>query len=313
MSETDTEAGAAGTAAPEDVNEDQVWEEALRARRSQASSEDEDDHGDDAASDDGDAGTDEATEAEASEGTSEPEEAAPDEGKSAGDGEKPEKPKPVDIGRLKGTIAGQNRKIAELQREIAEWQKRAQKRGADIQSLDDLKSEYPDIVGPLAERLERLEAELGAQHELLSKVSSLTEAQQQEQLLSEARRLDQMVPDWEATIAKNRAEFDAWVNDPETPQWVVRVYEANQSAVTDADAVAQLVSAFKSRLGGDARPQEPAPKGATKKPASRRLEGARATMSRGTTVTEDTVAGLSPEEIWKREARKRARERARMT
>lgn len=295
MSENDTVEGAADKAAPEDLTEDAIWQREIERRKNPDADVDEQD--DSAAPDEADTGTD--TE------VPEPVESKSSEGKAPKDAQKPETP---NIDRLKGTIAGQNRKIAELQREIASYAKRAKDAGNDdITDLDGLRAEYPEVVGPLIDRLTRLEANLGDQRQQLSKMSELAGAQHTASVESEAARLDEMVPGWDRTINSDRKRFDDWINNPDNPRWVYDTFAQNKDVVTDADQVARLVSAYKQSIGAETRPQS-TPAGVPRKPiVSRRLDGARATTSRGTQINSENDGGLTPEQIWEREAAKRAK------
>lgn len=301
MSDNDTVKGAAQEAAPEEQNEDVIWQREIDRRKNPEP--DVDDQDDDAAPDDAEDGTDDEADAKAS---------APSESKSS-EGKAPkgqEKPAPANIDRLKGTIAGQNRKISELQREIASFAKRKKDEGNDdITDLESLKAEYPEVVGPLIDRLTRLEANLGDQRSQLSKMSELADVQYSASTKSEEARLDEMAPDWERTIAANRKQFDAWINDPDAPRWVYDTFNENKVRVTDADATAKLVTAFKQHIGAETRPQSASDEAPPKRSPSRRLDGARATTSRGPQVHSENDNGLTEEQIWEREAKKRLRMR----
>lgn len=296
MSDNDTVEGAADKAAPENLTEDAIWQREIERRKNPDPDVDEQDDG--AAPDDADDG--------AGADAPEPAESKSSEGKAT---KEPQKPEP-DIDRLKGTIAGQNRKISELQREIAAFAKRKHDEGNDnITDLDGLKAEYPEVVGPLIDRLTRLEASLGDQRQQLSKMSELADAQVTASIESEAARLDAQVPDWERTINSNRAKFNAWVNNPDNPRWVYDTFKQNEKNVQDADQVAKLVSAFKQHIGVETRPQSASPEAPRKPIVSRRLDGARATTSRGTQIDSTNDGGLTPEQIWEREAKKRMKAR----
>lgn len=297
MSDNDTVEGAAQVAAPDDQNDDAIWQREVERRKNLETDVDEQDEG--AALDDADDGTGDEP--------PEPTESKPSEGDEPKD---QEKPAPANIDRLKGTIAGQNRKISELQREIASFAKRKQDEGDDdITDLDSLKAEYPEVVGPLIDRLTRLEASIGNQRSQLSKMSELADVQHSASMESEAARLDATVPNWEATIQRHRPAFNAWVNNPDNPRWVYDTFKENERNVSDADKVAKLVTAFKQHIGEEARPQS-APTGLPlKKSTSRRLDGARSTTSRGTQVNSENDNGLSDEQIWQRELKRRQRAR----
>lgn len=301
MSDNDTVEGAAQEAAPEEQNDEAIWQRELERRKNPEP--DVDDQDDDAAPDDAEDGTDDEVDAKASE---------PDESKSS-EGKAPkeqEKPAPVNVDRLKGTISGLNRKISEQQREIAAFAKRKKDEGNDdITDLESLKAEYPEVVGPLIDRLTRLEANLGDQRSQLSKMSELADLQYNTSAKSEEARLDEMLPDWERTINADRKRFDAWVSDSDTPRWVYGAYKENKVRVTDADATAKLVTAFKQHIGAETRPQSASTEAPPKRSPSRRLDGARATTSRGPQVHSENDNGLTEEQIWEREAKKRLRMR----
>lgn len=295
MTDNDTVEGAADVAAPDDQSEDAIWQREIERRKNPDSAVDEQDDG--AAPDDADKGT----------GADAPE---PDESKSSGDKatEEAQKPETANIDRLKGTIAGQNRKISELQREIASYSKRAKDEGKDdINDLEGLRAEYPDVVGPLIDRLSRLEASIGDQRQQLSKMSELADVQYSETLSREESIVDQAHPGWDKLLASKRKDFDAWVQNPDNPRWVYDTFKANEQRVTDGEATAKLFSAFKQHIGADTQPQTPS-QGAPRKPiVSRRLDGARATTSRGTQIDSSNDGGMTPEQIWEREAARRAK------
>lgn len=299
MSDNDTVEGAADKAAPEDLTDDAIWQREIDRRKNPEPEVDDQDDG--AASADADEGTDDKAKAE----LSEPDEGKADEGKAT---KEPQKPETANIDRLKGTIAGQNRKISELQREIASYAKRAKDEGKDdITDLDGLKAEYPEVVGPLIDRLTRLEASIGDQRTQLSKMSELAEAQHTETLSREESIVDQAHPGWDSLLASKRKEFNAWVENPDNPRWIYDTFKVNERRVTDGEATARLVSAFKQHIGAETRPQSASPEAPRKPIVSRRLDGARATTSRGTQINSDNDGGLTPDQIWEREAAKRAK------
>lgn len=295
MSDNDTVGGAANTAAPDDQNEDAIWQREIERRKNPGSDVDNQDDG--AAPDDADDGT--------GADAPEPDESKSSEGKAT---EGTQKPETVNVDRLRGTIAGQSRKISELQREIASYAKRAKDEGKDdISDLEGLRAEYPEVVGPLIDRLARLEASIGDQRQQLSKMSELADVQHSETLSREETIVDQAHPGWDRLLASKRKEFDAWVQNPDNPRWIYDTFKANEQRVTDGEATARLFSAFKQHIGAETRPQSPS-QGVSRKPiVSRRLDGARATTSRGTQIDSSNDGGMTPEQIWEREAARRAK------
>jgi hypothetical protein len=138
--------------------------------------------------------------------------------------------------------------------------------------LAEKASEYPDILGPVVESIEKLE----------TKITGLEKATDQERqaiLDEEWGTFTSIHPDGMKVIEENGTAFASWLKAQ--PKDVQSIIEANKDAVIDGAAAAEVVSRFKDHVAAAKAP--PAQQQTTPTPDPRRdlqLRGANATQSR---------------------------------
>lgn len=153
--------------------------------------------------------------------------------------------------------------------------------------LAEKASEYPDILGPVVETIDRLE----------SRFARLDEAGEQDRLelvKEEWGTFTSIHADGFKVIESNAAQWTSWLK--EQPQDVRDVIEANKDAIVDGQAAADVVTRFKQHLT-PATP--PAPEPTIDPRRERQLRGAQATPSRSLPVTADpTIGEMTDEQYW---------------
>ena len=225
-----------------------------------------------------------------------------------GSGEHPDTQDNVDATkekRLRGQISGQARKITELQQKIASF---ANSQGSGKRQtpadIEELRSEYPDIVGPMLDQQEALQEQIDKMSFQLSSIAELQGEQLNASVEQERDALEQAHPGWFQYLKSQGAEFTKWVNDQ--PASMRAIARSNMDRVVDGEGVSSLLTAYKIHRGED-DPNQSAPNGAhvnrdlTSK-RKRQLAGARAISSRGTqAATIDPQPGeTDAQAIWDR-------------
>jgi hypothetical protein len=190
----------------------------------------------------------------------------------------------------RGRISAQARELASLRAQIAEARKRPATKPDDTlrQSIEKLRSEYPDVAGPLVDQIEALKGELGAlsavqRQDLAAKeqqVSAITQAE-------EARFLQEH-PDGFDVVQANGPAFLAWIEDQ--PKALRDAYAANAQAIVDGTGAALLVARFKESLRL-AQPGSTAPAAAS---PSTGLTALRQRQIAGATVPRTATSARAP-------------------
>lgn len=153
----------------------------------------------------------------------------------------------------RGRTSALTKKANGLQRDIAELtaQLKQAQEGISLDTKDKIskvRGEYGDVVGPLADALEAVDKQVQAN----SKITERQIAEKRSELkgIYEEQRqvfLDEHGDGFD-TIVKNRAKFDAWIEDQ--PKVTRDAYLANRDAITDGKQAALIVADFKSFLQG---------------------------------------------------------------
>ena len=158
------------------------------------------------------------------------------------------------------------------------------KAGEDMQktreALEQAKTEYPDVVGPVIDRLDSIAEKVDA-------IDSDSEAQRLALLEAEQNLLLERHPDAFDVIEKNADTFREWVEDQ--PKRIRDAVAQNVDAIIDADAVSEVVNEFKAFLsGGESAPAEHETRNSrADHKRQRKLAGARTTRTTGQKRTVD--------------------------
>lgn len=266
----------------EDRTEAQIWEEVQSARSSGSASQE---------SEPEDASVDEdeiATEPPEEGKDPKPEEAISEDPQGADDEPDEQRQEEDKAKRLAGIVSArdrqinqQTRRIRELEDKIASFASKKAKPDEEdsISSLDDLKETYPDIVGPLAEKIRKQDEQLRALTEQFGSVAELTAERSRETYNREAALLAEKMPDWQQTVEKNRSAFWAWVEDQ--PRADRELAYSSQEHVVDGEGLHNLLSRFKTHLTGEVHPEPGSSEPESKRTQKRRLDGARTVPTRG--------------------------------
>ena len=142
--------------------------------------------------------------------------------------------------------------------------------------LDAVRSEYPDVVGPLVDTVDELQKQIDAMAAIGQQ--SIDEQSQafQEQLAEQEAIFKAEHPDGEDIITQNVAVFRGWINSPRRPKYLHDIFVANERDMVDGTGVALLVSEFKIALA-QATPDLVPAKDSTQQRRESQLAGAQAT------------------------------------
>lgn len=208
-----------------------------------------------------------------------------------------------------GRTAKLRRDIERLQGQIASAQEAPRDRADDTsgESRQELESrlkqareDYPDVIGPLAEKIESMERRFDqlSQREIADLES---QREQYDALVAEEEGLFLSEhPDGFDVVTEHREIFREWIEDQ--PKRLRDIYAANTDLITDGTAAAYLVSKFKqSLLGADGDVPSPASKSASRLDTrrQRQLDGARSTRTGNRSAkTGDIPSDADPEALF---------------
>lgn len=151
-----------------------------------------------------------------------------------------------------GRTASQRRQVETLRSQMAEAEQSApsddneEKLTARREKMDKAKEDYGDVVSPLVETIEELQAQMGnlgkrdAQNLEDKKTQLASIVQEQESVLTAEH------PDWNEVLSANKATFDVWIEDQ--PKAVRDAYARNSGDIVDGNEASLLVSQFKQSL-----------------------------------------------------------------
>lgn len=282
MSDKETQSGVTDNAAtPDAENEDQVWQQLTGHEGGETSSETSSD-------DNQEADADRADDENADKAISDEDDG--DDGPAANE-QRPDHDEQREK-RLRGIISGKDRalnakdrEIRTLQQQIASFQSRkAEDKSGEPDSLEALREEYPELLGPLMDRLDKLGQAQSGLEEQFGAVSRLHGAQLESHAEEQLSILAEKMPDWQSMVQENTEAFWDWVDDQ--PKRDRELAEASQDVIQDAEATFDLLSRFRAHLTGEEPPQQrERASGSDPKPnrgaMSRRLAGAKSVASRG--------------------------------
>lgn len=297
MSDQETAEGATETATPEEENEARVWATLTGQEGAGTSAEDS---------------VDDSHEADADQDAEEPAQEASSDADEGGNGtdanvQRPDHDQVAEREkRYRGTISAKDRKIRELEQQIAGFRNVANEERADsdqIESLEQLREEYPDLLDPILQRIDDLRQQQDGMRQQLGAVSEYYSEKVHSAAEEQAQLLEDRMPGWETLVGDNLEEFWDWVDDQ--PKAIRELAEASQDVIQDADATYDMLARFKAHHYGEPAHQQAGK--ATSQPkrgasASRRLAGAQGVSSRG---SQSATANPQPDEtdevaIWKK-------------
>lgn len=280
---------AATDAAPEaELTDEQIWKEL--AAEDSASEPDPDD----AAPAPEEDGPDEAEDDAGEDRTPSEDDAKPDE-----QADDPWAAAPPELlkerEKMEHTIRSLNGRVRALTKRHQEALKSPSKDETDALAatkkvLAEKADEYPDILGPVVETIERLETKIARFDE--------ASAQDRDALLQEEwSTFTSIHADGMKVVNENAQTFATWLKDQ--PQTIRDVIEANKDAIVDGQAAAEVVSLFKDHITAAQRPPAPEPNPSPDPRRTSQLRGAQATSSRSTRVTSDpTIGEMTDEQYW---------------
>jgi len=293
MSDKETATADSETDTAEDLSDVQAWNDVTGQDTIDASALDSEDEQTDAASD---------------QEADEPAEEAVSDAEDDGDGQQPAKQqsKPdVEVKRLRGQVSGKDRKIRELQQQIAEERRKRQEASrsaeANPKDLDDLKETYPDIVNPLLKEIEDIRSRLDPLSQSVDRMSELHESSLEADFAAETQVFRELRPTGTEVVRKNADTFWKWVEDQ--PKKDRDLAYSSQDAIQDGEAMAELLNRFDAHLGVSAAPNEPDPSGSSQKRGapstarSARLAGAKTMPSRGSSPASTKPSKAEMDEV----------------
>lgn len=285
MQDSKEAAVAADEAAPEEKTDEQLWAEL----DDEAAGQDDDPPADTPDQDDDDPSEDDATDGEDAETT----ETKPDHLEQIRRLES-------ELADRKDRIAGMSRKISKLQRQIAEAEKSAPDESDDdtdddpSDRLASAREEFPDIVGPMADELAEVRAQLAELKRGITgnktAAAEAAKADLDEIEKAETERFLSEHSDGFEVIQKHKADFAAWVDDQ--PRYLRDIAMENNDRIVDGAGVAYLVSLFKQSLGGG-------PETGLADKRKRQLDGGRSSSAASAQATSAVPSGMTDEQIWK--------------
>jgi len=223
--------------------------------------------------------------------------------------------------RVGGTVAGYQRQVDKLQRELAEARKGAPSSSGDKSTTTSIlndpdwkkrQEEYPEIFGPASKAIETLERRAEA---LEQQLAGISEEKRQEYLAEQGKIVDDAHPDYDQ-IADSQ-EFYNWYR--QAPDFMRAMVQRNMKEVVNGAETAHVLSVFKQETGW--KPKEPpvsdpAPGPQKQSSAEKRtlqLESASGPRSRSNARVADGPPD-NPEdawEYWKQQDAKKAAAQAR--
>lgn len=160
----------------------------------------------------------------------------------------------------KNRASAQNRKINQLMSAPKPAAQPAAEQPATPETAENweqFKTEYPEVAGPLAERMDRQDKEMAALRSenanLLGQVTGISDARTQDSINAEEAVLAQRHPDWEQFTAS--AEFIAWL--PNQPRYVQEGLARNGAAIVDGEEAASLLDLFRDDHAAPETPETP--------------------------------------------------------
>lgn len=197
--------------------------------------------------------------------------------------------------KMEHTIRSLNGRVRALTKRHMEARTSPSKDDADALAatkkvLAEKASEYPDILGPVVETIDRLE----------SKIARFDEASEQDrQALAEEEwgTFTSVHSDGFKAIESNADAWSSWLADQ--PKEIKDVIEANKDAIVDGQAAADVVTRFKQHLQAAQEPPAPETRPTPDPRRARQLRGAHETTSRSPRVTNDPSIGeMTDEQYW---------------
>ena len=196
--------------------------------------------------------------------------------------------------KMEHTIRSLNGRVRALTKRHMEARSSPSKDEADAlaatrRTLEEKASEYPDILGPVVQTIDRLE----------SKIARFDEATEQDRQALVAEEWDNFTSvhsDGMKAIESNATAWSSWLASQ--PQEIRDVIVANKDAIVDGQAAADVVTRFKEHIAVALEPPAPEPK-TTDPRRARQLRGAQETASRSPRVTADpTIGEMTEEQHW---------------
>lgn len=276
MSDKETTDGATDTVAPDADNEAQVWAEVTGQDPDTTAAEDS---------------VDDNQEADAGEAEDEPAAQASSTEDDGGDGhdaseQRPDQPDFAEREkRYRGTISAKDRTIRDLKQKIASFQDAAnEERSEDdqIDTIDALREEYPDLLDPILKRLDDLRADQDGIRQQLGAVSEYHSQELQHEAEAQEYHLTEHMPGWKDLVDDNAEAFWDWIDDQ--PKADRELAESSQDTIQDGEGMVEILTRFKAHLdGADAHQQQEEQSSTPKREVStsRRLAGAQTVASRG--------------------------------
>lgn len=298
MNEQPLDGGAVDETQPTDEKtEEQIYAEEV-ARRSGQQPNDEI-TSDEGASTAGDATPDDDqadTDADVAEAASDDESSASEDGADGASDEDDLAKKEQEAKRLKGTVNSQNRKITKQSQRIKELEERIasfaseRPKAREIKDFDQLMEAYPDIMGPISERLKGIDEDVQRLSEHSRANAELHAERKKSFIADQEDLLSEKMEDWRDFVNTNREAFWNFVRTELTVPEAELAF-ASQKGVTDAEGVYNILTKARKHIEG--RSDEPVAKSSpSQKPKpSRRLDGARAISSTGSQSSATDRAG----------------------
>ena len=275
MSDKETARSDSKTDTLPELDEVQVWDAVLGQELGNTTTEDSDDDTPNAADD-----------PDAQEHADKASSSAEDDGEGQSPAEQRTEPS-TEVKRLRGQVSGKDKKLRELQQAIAAERKKRKElesKGADPQTLEDLRESFPDIVEPFLKENMDIRSRLDALDGSIDKMSELHEATLQNSFDDETAQFQELRPSGTKVVRENRNAFWNWVEDQ--PAKDRELAYASQDAIQDGVAMADLLNKFETHLSAGEAPNEPVPSGTKSNRGSTassraRLSGAQTVASRG--------------------------------
>lgn len=288
-------AAADDSAATPELTDEQIWNEMV----GNDSATDQDDPPEDDA-DEGDPPEDAEDDGQAEKTPDDPPDSSDDEADKPDDAEDPWAKAPPEllkerekmehsIRSLNGRVRALTKKIQQAPQGASDEDKQAL--AAAKQALTEKAEEYPDILKPVLDNLNRIDTKLEAFEQASTK-------EREDLIQAEWETFTELRSDGMAVVEKNADAFNAWVQDQ--PKTVRDIVEANKAAIVDGAGAAEVISAFEKHL--NAAQQPPAtdtPPASRDGKRERQLRGAQGTTSRSARVTTNPDIGqMSDEDYW---------------
>ncbi len=151
-----------------------------------------------------------------------------------------------------GRVATYQREVRDLRSQLAAPPRKGRDGKGDIKDaiskIEAIKEDYPDIAGPLEAIANVVDGGLNDMQAAEERRHRAAQHSAAASVDYETSRLDKLLPGWGKYLDDNEDAYVAWVQDGNTPAWVIPAVRRNKDGVVDADEAFRLVTLFQEHM-----------------------------------------------------------------